>query len=97
MTEIFKAWQCIGCGRIDGPQQCVGICQDRKAEFVYASDLAAAEARAQAAEARLRTLESFVRRIGFSTPRDGQWERSYRSIQREAQQLNASAGLIAAD
>ena len=97
MTEIFKAWQCTGCGRIDGPQQCVGICQDRKAEFVYASDLAAAEARAEEVQARLRTLEAFVRRIGFSTPRDGQWERSYRSIQREAQQLNASASLIAAD
>jgi len=36
MTERIKAWQCIGCGRIDGPQNCIGICEDRKVEFVYA-------------------------------------------------------------
>jgi len=38
MTERVTAWQCIGCGRIEGAQPCVGICQDRKTEFVYATD-----------------------------------------------------------
>jgi len=27
MTERMTAWQCIGCGRIEGAQPCVGICQ----------------------------------------------------------------------
>jgi len=31
-----KAWQCIGCGKIDAPQTCIGICQDCRVEFVYA-------------------------------------------------------------
>jgi len=30
-------WQCIGCGKIEGPQACIGVCQDRKVEMVYAS------------------------------------------------------------
>jgi len=38
MTPRFNAWQCIGCGRIDGPQACVGICQDRNTELVDARD-----------------------------------------------------------
>jgi hypothetical protein len=42
MTESFKAWQCIGCGRLDGPAQCIGVCQDRKVELVYATEREAA-------------------------------------------------------
>jgi len=30
-------WRCIGCGKIDGPQPCIGVCEDRKVEMVYAS------------------------------------------------------------
>src|SRR5262252_1688753 len=36
-VERIKAWQCIGCGRLDGPQPCLGVCQDRKVELVPAS------------------------------------------------------------
>jgi hypothetical protein len=36
MAERVTAWQCIGCGRIEGAQPCVGICQDRRTDFVYA-------------------------------------------------------------
>ena len=36
MNDYAKAWQCIGCGRIEAPQPCLGICEDRKVEFVYA-------------------------------------------------------------
>jgi hypothetical protein len=28
-AERIKAWQCIGCGRIEGAQPCIGICEDR--------------------------------------------------------------------
>jgi hypothetical protein len=37
-TDYVKAWQCIGGGRIEAPQTCIGICQDRKVQFVYASE-----------------------------------------------------------
>ena len=36
--ERMKAWQCIGCGKLDGPQNCIGVCQDRRVELVYAAD-----------------------------------------------------------
>ena len=36
MNAYVKAWQCIGCGKIEAPQTCIGVCQDRKVEFVYA-------------------------------------------------------------
>jgi uracil-DNA glycosylase len=28
--SYVKAWQCVGCGKIEAPQTCIGICQDRK-------------------------------------------------------------------
>jgi hypothetical protein len=105
MTEPITAWQCIGCGRIEAPQNCIGVCQDRRVEFVYAYEHAETEAELDAARAAQATalaerdravatlrsalaerdaLDALVRRLAFSRPRDGEWERSYRALQTQA-------------
>jgi hypothetical protein len=33
MTEVIEAWQCIGCGKLEAPQNCIGACQDRRVEL----------------------------------------------------------------
>jgi len=112
MTEPIPAWQCIGCGRIEAPQTCIGVCQDRRVEFVYASEHAEAEAelaavrsaldaaeRARdAAQAKLAAalrergaLDAVTRRLAFSRPRAGEWERSYRVLQAQARDVLRSA------
>ncbi|MBE0620174.1 MAG: hypothetical protein IH605_06250 [Burkholderiales bacterium] len=86
MTERVTAWQCIGCGRIEGAQPCVGICQDRRTDFVYASDHD--EVLVQLARAR-RTSAVFAalaRQLAYATPRNNEWERNYRALQRRARQ-----------
>lgn len=83
MTETFQAWQCIGCGKIDGPAQCIGVCQDRAVELVNAADFRAAQARAAA-------LEEVVRRIALTFPKDGEWERTWRALQEQAKQALAA-------
>ena len=88
MAEYVKAWQCIGCGKIEAPQTCVGVCQDRKVEFVYAHDHREAMARAQTQAA---AMESLVRQIASTTPRQGEWERSYRAWQERARHALAQA------
>ena len=50
MSEHITAWECIGCGRIEGARPCLGICQDRKVEFVYADEHATAHGVAAVAE-----------------------------------------------
>ena len=93
VTEIVKAWQCIGCGKIDAPQTCVGICQDRKVELVYAHEHREAMAGAQTA---LREMETLIRQLAWTTPREGEWERSYRALQERARHALAHAsGVIA--
>jgi len=83
-AERISAWQCSGCGRIEAPQPCVGVCQDKKVTFVAAEAYDAMAARLRQAEARLAELESLANRIALAKPREGAWEKSYRALQDEA-------------
>ena len=92
MSERVTAWQCIGCGRIEGPQPCIGVCQDRKVEFIYASEhetVLAALARARSEIDALRTL---VRQVAHTTPRHGECELTYRALQERARQVLEQLG-----
>ena len=90
-TARIEAFQCIGCGRIESPQPCIGICEDRKVEFVYAAQHDAALVQLQLAAGRVRALEKLIRRIAWTTPRAGEWERSYRALQNEARRTLAAS------
>ncbi len=86
LTERVTAWQCIGCGRIEGAQPCVGICQDRRTDFVYASDHDAVVAQLARAHQRADALAALVRQLACTTPRKDGWERTYRALQARARQ-----------
>ena len=86
MTERITAWQCIGCGRIEGAQPCVGICQDRRTDFVYAADYDEALAQLALARRQAETLAALVRQLAYTTPRQDDWERTYRALQARARQ-----------
>ena len=92
MADYIPAWRCIGCGRIEAVQNCIGVCQDRPVQFVYAKDYEAALVRARAAE---RALE-LVRKLAAITPRNESWKESYLALQREARRI-ASESHPAAD
>lgn len=94
MTEYIKAWQCIGCGMIEAPQTCVGVCEYRKAELIYAFEHEQALAQV-AVEARRRTeaLLALARQLAFTTPREGEWERSYRAMQEQARRVLSTLSL----
>jgi hypothetical protein len=80
--ERRKVWQCIGCGRIEDPRPCVGICQDRTEEYV----LAAEHDRAVEALARV------VRTIALTTPREGEALRHWKALQERARSALAIPG-----
>ena len=84
MHEYVKAWQCVGCGKIDAPAPCIGICEDRLVEFVYAVEHREALARMQSEAQRADVLIALVRRLANTKPADGQWERSFRALRDEA-------------
>ncbi len=65
------------------------MCRDRKVELVYASELADAEARSEAARAEAAVLRALLSKLVGTKPREGQWEKSWRSFQDEARELLA--------
>src|SRR5512140_3424286 len=93
MTERVQAWQCIGCGKIEAPQTCIGVCQDRKVEFVYAFEHEKTLAQLTLARGKSAGLETLVRKLARTTPHEDEWERSYRALQNQARRaLAALAG-----
>jgi hypothetical protein len=86
MTDYIEAWQCIGCGRIEAPQTCIGVCRDRKVLLIGKADheREVGELRARLAAARGRLL-----RFGHSTPREGHWQSAYLALQEEVREVLA--------
>ena len=78
-SPYIKAWQCIGCGKIEAPRPCIGVCQDRPVELVDAATY-------EAAIARIQSLKSVLKRVALTTPRNGEWERSYLAFQTQARE-----------
>lgn len=82
--ERITAWQCIGCGRIEAPQQCIGVCSDRKIELANAADLDQALAALEQARRRAEALAAVVRQIAHTRPRAGECERTWLALQERA-------------
>jgi hypothetical protein len=90
MNETVKAWQCIGCGKIEAPQTCIGVCQHRKVEFVYASEHKDALNELAQARRQLVLLKVLAGRLAGTNPRSDGWERSYRALQERARSALAA-------
>lgn len=84
MTDYIQAWQCIGCGRIEAPQTCIGVCRDRKILMVAKDEHERVVAELVQGRQLVQAAIAMLNRIVHSTPRDGQWERSYRALQEQA-------------
>ena len=91
MSGHVQAWQCIGCGKIEAPQTCIGVCRDVRVELVYASEHEATLAQLSSARKRAQAFGALVRALARITPRAGQWEHSYRALQDQARRILTSS------
>ena len=89
MAEYIQAWQCIGCGRMEAPQPCIGVCRDRKVLFIGKDEHEAALAEIARLSAQLRSTASRLQRFGLAAPRSGQWESAYAALRDQARALTA--------
>ncbi len=94
MASVIQAWQCIGCGKVEAPQTCVGICQDKKVLLVDAREH---DSELKSAQDAADGLESLVRLIAYTTPRKGEWEQTYRAMQQRARSALRQRGNPAGD
>jgi hypothetical protein len=84
MTEYILAWQCVGCGKIEAPQPCIGVCRDRKILMVAKDEHERVVEELARARSLVQMAVDMLGRVAHSTPREGQWERSYRALQEQA-------------
>lgn len=89
MTEYIQAWQCIGCGRIEAPQPCIGVCKDRKVFFIGRDEHERALADAAALREQLAKARAKLQRFALAKPNPGQWERSWTALQAELREALA--------
>ncbi|HMM67923.1 MAG TPA: hypothetical protein PKC03_13375, partial [Dokdonella sp.] len=81
MGDPVPAWQCIGCGRIEAPQTCIGVCQDRKVFFVPLQDHQEALDQVQQMLGQIHAMKRLITRLAHTTPHEGQWEAAWRAAQ----------------
>lgn len=93
MTDYTQVWQCIGCGRIEAPQPCIGVCKDRKVFMVGRDEHERVLAENHALRARLESAHAMLLRFGQARPREGQWESAWNALQ---PQLREALAVLAA-
>lgn len=82
--DYIEAWQCIGCGRIEAPQTCIGVCRDRKVMLVGMAGHQQALDEIQRLYGELERARTILARLAHVRPREGQWEASWRALGEEA-------------
>ena len=89
-ADRVPVWRCIGCGRIEATQPCIGVCQDVRVDMVAAADYDVLAARLKSALEEAAQLRAIVSRIARTTPRAGGWESTYRALQADARRALAA-------
>jgi hypothetical protein len=84
-VEFATTWWCAGCGGIDAPQPCLGICVWRAVEWVNGARYLEQRSGVLAERDTERRLRGLLRRVASVTPRAGEWERGWRALEAEAQ------------
>lgn len=89
MGDYVQAWQCIGCGRIEAPQTCIGVCRDRRITLVGIDEHREALDEVQRLHGQLEQAQSMLARIAHTTPHEGHWQEAWQAVQVQARALIA--------
>jgi hypothetical protein len=89
MIDTIEAWQCIGCGRVEAPQTCIGVCRDRKVLLVGLADFEQVCAEADVLRARLLDIRSELQRFALAKPHAGRWDAAWEALQTSVRELLA--------
>lgn len=92
--EPIDGWQCIGCGRVDAPRPCIGVCQDKRVALVSTADYALLEQRFDELERSHAELRAFLGLISQVRPSRNGWEKSFLAMQAQARALLEHGGAV---
>ncbi len=89
MTDYIQAWQCIGCGKIEAPQPCIGVCRDRKILMVGKDQHDQLLAECAVLRERLERAHAMLQRFALARPHEGQWESAWLALQAQLREALA--------
>lgn len=95
MTDYVQAWQCTGCGKIEAPQPCIGVCRDRKILMVGKDEHERVLNAARDLRRQVHSAHALLSQLAWSVPREDRWELSWRALQARARELLATQAPIA--
>ena len=72
-ADAVTTWECVSCGRIEAPQECIGVCVRNPVPMIRLPAHAGVLA-------QLNALSGVLRLLAWSTPRPGQWGRSLAAL-----------------
>jgi hypothetical protein len=89
MTERLSALFCIGCGRIDVPEPCVGACDERVVDLVLGKDHDEAQAQVGKAIQQAAMLREVLVQLVSKTPEPrapmpDDWAETHHALQEQA-------------
>jgi hypothetical protein len=84
-------WWCSGCGGIDAPQPCLGICIWRRVDWVNAQIYDREHNRAVAGHDTELRLRALLRPVASITPRERHWKLGWRTMRAQAQRSLSDA------
>jgi hypothetical protein len=68
MSDRLSALFCVGCGRVDVPEPCVGACDERMLDLVLAKEYDAARTQTDEAPRKAANLRKLVSRLVSELP-----------------------------
>ena len=85
--DVIEGWGCPRCGRVDAPQQCLGICIRRPGLVADITEYREYAAHAQRMAESDRTLSAFAHIVGGVHPRPGREQQTVEGLRPRARQL----------
>ena len=82
--DTLTAWQCIGCGALEAPAECMGVCQYRAVQVL---DLPQHQRCVAANRQQHIQLQALLRQLANTHPHPGREADVLRAFQQQAKQL----------
>ena len=86
-ADVIEGWGCPRCGRVDGPQQCLGICIRRAGLVADVVEYREYAAHAQRVAETDRALSTFARIVAGVRPRPGRERQTVENLRARASEL----------
>jgi len=86
-ADVIEGWGCPRCGRVDAPQQCLGICIRRPGLVADVAEYREYAAHAQRVAETDRALSRFAHIVAGVRPRPGREQQTVENLRARASEL----------